>query len=110
MVQYAIGPLLDMSMAYDRVNYRILLQKLNGLKIRGVAHRWFVSYLEIRSQYVDIEITNYSTGQIERIRSDRASGSGSIPLGSVLGCVLFWVYINDLPSHTFLLRLRTTFP
>lgn len=96
--KYAVGLLLDMSKAYDRVNYKILLDKLYGLGIRGIAFDWFRSYLRNRSQCVEIENTNFHTGRIEHVRSDAISTIGSIPQGSVLGCVLFLVYVNDLPQ------------
>jgi hypothetical protein len=96
--EYAVGLLLDMSKAYDKVNYKILLDKLYGLGIRGQAFDWFKSYLENRSQYVEVEYTDFVSGCIEHARSDSVPVTGSIPQGSVLGCILFLVYVNDLPQ------------
>lgn len=96
--KYAVGILLDMSKAYDRVSYKILLNKLEGIGVRGIALEWFTSYLNNRAQYVEIEHHNFETGEINHIRSEKAQINMSIPQGSVLGCLLFLIYINDLPK------------
>lgn len=95
---YAVGILLDMTKAYDKVQFTILLEKLHGIGIRGISHTWFESYLHNRVQYVEIENFNEVTGKIEMIRSNAAQINNSIPQGSVLGCILFLIYINDLPK------------
>lgn len=97
--EYAVGLLLDMSKAYDRVNYTILLEKLYATGIRGLPHKWFQSYLNNRSQIVEIQNTNFKTGKIHKIHSNKINIIGSIPQGSVLGCFLFLVYINNLPKY-----------
>lgn len=56
---YSIGLLLDMTKAYDRVSYDILLNKLYGCGIRGCAYNWFKSYLANRKQLVRITYNNY---------------------------------------------------
>lgn len=96
--QYSVGLLLDMSKAYDRVRYDILLQKLFESGIRGKSLNWFKSYLENRTQFTEIEYTNFETGLIQSTRSDRVPIKGSIPQGSVLGCFLFLIYINSITS------------
>lgn len=96
--KYAIGILLDMTKAYDKVQYKILLNKLYGIGIRGTAHDWFTSYLNNRKQFVEIENTDPRTCKISKIRSDIIQTNNSIPQGSVLGCILFLIYINDLPK------------
>jgi hypothetical protein len=71
------------------------LKKLEKLGIRGASLRWFSSYLEGRSQIVDID------GQL----SDLESLTISILQGSILGPILFLCFINDLPNCTDLLTL-----
>lgn len=96
--QYSVGLLLDMSKAYDRVRYDILLQKLSNSGIRGICLNWFKSYLENRSQFTEIENTNFTTGLIQKVVSKQTNIRGSIPQGSVLGCILFIIYINSITT------------
>lgn len=96
--KYAIGILLDMSKAYDRISHNILLKKLHNIGIRGVTHRWFRTYLQNREQYTQIETINKETGDVQKIMSNKVQIKNSIPQGSVLACILFIIYINDLPK------------
>lgn len=96
--QYAIGILIDMTKAYDKVQFKILLEKLYGIGIRGIAHKWLASYLSDRQQLVEIEYHNKATNEIEKVHSNMITINASIPQGSVLGCLLFLIYINDLPK------------
>lgn len=93
---YAVGIMLDMSKAYDHVSHEILLTKLEGIGIRGLAYRWLASYLRNRQQVVQIEHYVPENNFLQNITSHKLNLERSIPQGSVLSCILFLIYINDV--------------
>jgi hypothetical protein len=82
---YCVGVFLDLKKAFDVCSHEILLKKLKKMGVVGTAHEWFRSYLEGRSQCVDIGGT----------LSDFMELAISVLQGSTLGPLLFLRYIND---------------
>ena len=77
---------LDFSKAFDKVDHAILLQKLKSIGIHGKLHLWLKEFLSNRKQFV---LVNGSKSREEIVRS-------GVPQGTVLGPLLFIIYINDI--------------
>ena len=83
---YTMTILCDLSKAFDVINHKILLKKLNFYGIRGTAGKWLESYLTNRKQFVEIKDAKSKTLGIEC----------GVPQGSILGPLLYLLYVNDI--------------
>src|ERR1043165_7700875 len=92
--EFSIGIFLHLAKAFDTVNHEILIAKLNHYGIRGKPLEWFKSYLTSRTQRVNC---NGCLSNLQAILF-------GVPQGSILGPLLFLIYINDLPNSSTLLR------
>ena len=90
----AVGLFLDLKKAFDTADHDLLLQKMNLYGIRGNVLNWFSSYLRNRKQTV---IYNNHESDYKEIKC-------GVPQGSILGQLLFLIYINDLTNVSKMLN------
>ena len=80
--------LIDFQKAFDTINHEVLLQKLKAIRFSEKSIQWFRSYLCIGIFLVETENKLFDFGKI----------SCGVPQGSILGPLLFLVYVNDMPQ------------
>ena len=93
--RHTLSLFLDLSKAFDTLDHKLLLTKLDRYGIRGIALKWFESYLESRSLHVkcfDRDLSSY-------VFSDYHEIDFGTPQGSCLGPLLFLIYTNDIYKH-----------
>ena len=86
---------IDLKKAFDTVDHKILLQKMDHYGIRSTENLWFQNYLGGREQFVSVHGSE----------SEKTKITCGVPQGSVLGPLLFLIFINDLPNATDFLTL-----
>ena len=84
----ALSVFIDLTKAFDTIDHKIILRKMSCLGVDQAAIKWFSSYLSGRTQRCIVN------GKLSTARTL----SCGVPQGSILGPLLFLIYINDLPT------------
>ena len=90
--KFTIGVFIDLSKAFDTVDHSILLKKLSFYGVKNNNLKWFKSYLSNRKQFI---LTDQGNTEMKSIIC-------GVPQGSILGPLLFLIFVNDLAQSTLL--------
>ena len=91
-----LAAIIDVKKAFDCVNHDILISKLESFGVRGLPLRWLVSYLTDRKCFV----------QLGPHKSRMNTFNIGVPQGSILGPILFLIYVNNLPKFSNILQTQ----
>ena len=93
--KYTLGVFIDLSKAFDTVDHKILLSKLEIYGRKGNMFKWFESYLTNRKQYIPID---------KETKTALLDVTYGVPKGSILGQLLFLIHVNDRQFVSHLLQ------
>lgn len=91
---------IDMTRAFDCVVHPILITQLEKIGIRGISLKLIESYLNNRLQKINLTFLDKHTKTLQNVESGLQTILMGVPQGSILGPLLFLVYINQLPKVT----------